>query len=111
MVDPTLLQVAGLDPQQIGLEVGGGAVIGGIIGFAAKKVAKIIAIIVGLELALFKFLETKGVLRVDWGAITGAASDGAGQAAEAPGLIISLLAALPVTAGFSGGFMVGFKKG
>ena len=29
MVDPTLLQVAGLDPQQIGLEIGGGAVIGG----------------------------------------------------------------------------------
>ncbi len=111
MIDPTLLQVAGLDPQQIGLEVGGGAVIGGIIGFAAKKVAKIIAIIVGLELALFKFLETKGVLRVDWGAITGAASDGADQAAEAPGWIMSLLAALPVTAGFSGGFMVGFKKG
>jgi uncharacterized membrane protein (Fun14 family) len=106
-----LLQVAGLDPQQIGLEVGGGAAIGGIIGFAAKKVAKIIAIIVGLELALFKFLETKGVLRVDWSAITGAASSGADEAAQAPGLIVSLLSALPVTAGFSGGFLVGFKKG
>ncbi|AQL44196.1 hypothetical protein BV210_16415 [Halorientalis sp. IM1011] len=111
MVDPTLLQVAGLDPQQIGIEVGGGAVIGGIIGFAAKKIAKIIAVIVGLELALFKFLETKGILAVNWEAITGAANDGADQAAEAPGWIMSLLSALPVTAGFSGGFLVGFKKG
>ena len=48
--------------QQVGLELGGGAVIGGIIGFAAKKVAKIIAILVGIELDLFKFLETRGIL-------------------------------------------------
>ena len=100
-----------ITPQQIGLEVGGGAVVGAVIGFAAKKVAKIIAIIVGLELALFKFLETKGILIVDWGAITGAASEGADTAAQAPGWIMSLLAALPVSAGFSGGFLVGFKKG
>ncbi|PSP62516.1 hypothetical protein BRC76_04390, partial [Halobacteriales archaeon QH_8_67_36] len=51
--------------QQIGLELGTGAVIGGIIGFAAKKIAKLIAIIVGLELALFKFLETRGILEVN----------------------------------------------
>ena len=51
--------------QQVGLELGTGAVIGGLIGFTAKKVAKIIAIIIGLELALFKFLETKGILTVD----------------------------------------------
>ncbi|WP_246982672.1 FUN14 domain-containing protein [Halorientalis marina] len=99
------------DPTQIGLEVGGGALIGGVIGFAAKKVAKIIAIIVGLELALFKFLETKGILVVNWEAIGGAATDAGGQAAEAPGWIVSLLSALPVTAGFTGGFLVGFRKG
>ena len=100
-----------ITPQQLGLEVGGGALIGALIGFAAKKIAKIIAIIVGLELALFKFLETKGILIVDWSAITGAANKGAGTAADAPGWIMSLLSALPVTAGFSGGFLVGFKKG
>jgi len=111
MVDPTLLQLGGLNPQQIGLEAGGGAVIGGVIGFAAKKVAKIIAIIVGLELALFKFLETRGILQVNWSAISGAASDSADQATEVPGWLASFLSALPVTAGFTGGFLVGFKKG
>ena len=60
----------GIDPQQLGIEFGSGAVIGGIIGFAAKKVAKIIAIIVGLELALFKFLESRGILTVDWAALS-----------------------------------------
>ena len=101
--------------QQIGLELGTGAVIGGIIGFAAKKIAKLIAIIVGLELALFKFLETRGILEVNWQAIGGAAqntTNSAGSAAsQPPGWIMSLLSALPVSAGFSGGFLVGFKQG
>lgn len=103
--------------QQIGLEVGGGAVIGGVIGFAAKKVAKIIAILVGIELALFKFLETRGILDVNWDAVTGAAGNAseaagtAGSSAQPPGWIMSLLSALPVSAGFTGGFLVGFKKG
>jgi uncharacterized membrane protein (Fun14 family) len=109
------LQLDGLGLQQMGLEVGGGAMIGGIIGFAAKKVAKLIAVIIGLQLALFKFLETRGVLRVDWDAITGSASNAtqaAGeQGGETAGWLTSLLSALPVSAGFTGGFLVGFKKG
>lgn len=99
--------------QQIGLEVGGGAVIGGIIGFAFKKVAKIFAVLVGLELALFKFLETRGILQVNWDAISQTASNATNTAtgAEPPSWAMSLLSALPVSAGFSGGFFVGFKKG
>lgn len=103
--------------QQIGLELGTGAVIGGVIGFAAKKVAKIIAVIIGIQLAVFKFLETKGILSVDWGALSGGlvnASQAAGGAAagqQPPGVLVSLLSALPVSAGFTGGFFLGFKKG
>jgi uncharacterized membrane protein (Fun14 family) len=103
--------------QQIGLELGTGAVIGGIIGFAAKKVAKVIAVIIGLQLALFKFLETKGILSVDWGALSGGlinasqAASGAAAGEQPPGVLVSLLSALPVSAGFTGGFFLGFKKG
>lgn len=105
-----------LNLQQYGLEAGGGAVIGAIIGFAAKKVAKLIAVLVGLELALFKFLETRGVLQVDWGAITGAATDatetaGGAASGQPPSWLMSLFSALPVSAGFTGGFLLGFRKG
>ena len=107
-----LLQLDGIGFQQLGLELGGGAMIGGIIGFAAKKVAKIIAVIIGLELALFKFLETRGVLQVDWGAISGGAQDSTESAGDGgASLVSSLLSALPVSTGFTGGFLVGFKKG
>jgi uncharacterized membrane protein (Fun14 family) len=101
--------------QQIGLELGGSAVIGGVIGFAAKKVAKLIAVIIGLQLALFKFLETRGILEVNWNAISGTAGNATNAATGAassqpPSWVTSLLATLPVGAGFTGGFLLGFKK-
>jgi uncharacterized membrane protein (Fun14 family) len=102
-----------IDPQQLGLELGSGAVIGGIIGFAAKKVAKLIAVIVGLELALFKFLESRGILTVDWERLTAGMLQ-VGEAAKngtPPSWVMTLLSTLAVGAGFTGGFLVGFKKG
>ena len=102
-----------LDPTQLGLEFGGGAVIGGIIGFAFKKIAKVIAILVGLELALFKFLESRGILTVDWERLSGGLI-GVTESATAqtpPSWINTILSTLSVGAGFTGGFLVGFKKG
>jgi uncharacterized membrane protein (Fun14 family) len=112
MVDLTVLQL-GIDPQQLGLELGTGAVVGGITGFAAKKVAKLIAVLVGLELALFKFLESRGILTVNWEKL-GSFAEGlmsAGSSASPPSWIETILSTLSVSAGFTGGFMLGFRKG
>ncbi|MFB6131655.1 MAG: FUN14 domain-containing protein [Salinigranum sp.] len=99
--------------QQLGLEFGSGAVIGAIIGFAAKKVAKLIAVIVGLELALFKFLESRNILTVDWSRLTGGlVSTAQGAATGAPpAWVVSILSTLSISAGFTGGFLLGFKRG
>ena len=99
--------------QQLGLEFGSGAVIGGIIGFAAKKIAKLIAVIIGLELALFKFLESRGILSVDWERLSAGILKPAQNAAAGapPDWITTILSTLSISAGFSGGFLVGFKKG
>ncbi|MFB6255063.1 MAG: FUN14 domain-containing protein [Halobacteriaceae archaeon] len=97
----------------LGLEFGTGAVIGGIIGFAAKKVAKLIAIIIGLELALFKFLESRGILDVHWNKL-GATFLEAGQnvtGSTPPSWISTILSTLSISAGFAGGFYLGFKRG
>lgn len=103
----------GINPQQLGLEFGSGAVVGGVIGFAAKKVAKLIAVIVGLELALFKFLESRGVLMVDWDRMTaGMVKVGdAAQGGAPPSWMMTILSTLSIGAGFTGGFLVGFRKG
>jgi len=103
----------GIDPQKLGLELGTGAVIGGVIGFAAKKVAKLIAVIIGIELALFKFLESREVLAVNWEKLGGTFTS-AGEAATAetpPTWVETILSTLSVSAGFTGGFFLGFKRG
>ena len=108
-----LLAQLDIDPQQLGFELGTGAVIGGIIGFAAKKIAKLIAVIVGLELALFKFLESRGILSVNWDKL-GGSFESLGTAATAetpPSWVETILSTLSVSAGFTGGFFVGFKRG
>ena len=100
-----------LDPTQLGLEFGSGAVIGGIIGFAAKKVAKIIAIIVGLELVLFKFLETQGFLVINWGKLGGAFEGLANDAPDqAQSLVNTFVSTAGIGAGFAAGFFLGFKR-
>ncbi|SDX87753.1 FUN14 domain-containing protein [Halobellus clavatus] len=110
MVEPLQLS---LDPTQLGLEFGSGALIGGIIGFAAKKVAKVIAVIIGLELALFKFLESRGILSVDWERLTSGLVKTTQTAADGtpPDWISTILSTLSISAGFTGGFLAGFKKG
>ncbi|MFB6131789.1 MAG: FUN14 domain-containing protein [Halanaeroarchaeum sp.] len=97
----------------LGIEFGSGAVIGFIVGYAFKKVAKVIAILVGLELALFKFLESRGILTVQWDRLSGGLLD-VGEAAtstQPPSWAVSIISTLSISAGFGGGFLVGFKKG
>jgi uncharacterized membrane protein (Fun14 family) len=102
-----------INAQQLGLEFGGGAVIGGVIGFAAKKVAKVIAVLIGIELALFKFLESRQILSVDWEKLTAGAVEATGAASSStpPSWAMSILSTLSIGAGFTGGFLLGFKRG
>lgn len=100
-----------LDITQLGLEIGGSAAIGAVIGFAAKKVAKVIAVIIGIELILFKFLESRGILEVNWGRIVDMGEQGAQQAPQAAqGLVETFIGTVGVGVGFAGGFALGFKK-
>jgi uncharacterized membrane protein (Fun14 family) len=102
-----------IDPQQLGLEFGGGAVVGGLVGFTAKKVAKLVAVIVGLELALFKFLESREILIVDWDRLTAGVVGSAESAASGtpPSWVMTILSTLSISAGFTGGFLLGFRRG
>ena len=110
MIGPLQLS---LDPTQLGIEFGSGAVIGGIIGFAAKKVAKVVAVLVGIELALFKFLESRGIRTVDGERLSSGVLQNAQAAADGtpPGWVSTILSTLSISAGFTGGFLAGFKKG
>lgn len=102
-----------IDLAQLGVDLGSGAIIGGIIGFTAKKLAKVLAVIIGLELALFKFLESREILIVDWSRLTAGMVDTATAATSdtPPSWVMTILSTLSISAGFTGGFLLGFRKG
>lgn len=100
-----------IDPTSLGLQIGGSALMGAVIGFAAKKIAKILAIIVGAELVLFKFLESQGIIQVNWGKLGGFFEQFANEApGQAQSLIDTFVSTAGIGAGFAGGFLLGFKR-
>lgn len=102
-----------IDPTQLGLEFGSGAIIGALIGFTTKKLAKTIAFIIGIQLILFKILESRGILIVNWDKLSGTLSETTTLATTQtpPSWIMTILSTLSVGAGFAGGFFIGFRKG
>jgi uncharacterized membrane protein (Fun14 family) len=102
-----------IDVRQLGIEAGSGAVVGGVVGFAAKKVAKLLAVLIGIELALFKFLESREILSVDWERLTAGLvkTSRDATAGAPPDWVMTILSTLSISGGFTAGFLVGFKKG
>lgn len=101
-----------IDLGGLGLGVGGGGVIGALVGFAAKKLAKALAILLGIQLAALKLLEARGVLHVDGEALAAQfAAIGATIAGEAPTWLLTALSALSLGTGFVAGFLLGFRRG
>lgn len=102
----------GLSLEGLGLELGSGAVLGFLTGLLAKKVTKLIALLVGGFMLFLKWLEGQGAIDVDWSAVTaGLVSVGSEAAETAPSLFDRLVTTLGLGASFTGGFFLGFKKG
>lgn len=93
------------------MEAGSASLVGLVMGFAAKKIMKLVAVLVGIQLMAFKFLESRGILIVNWDQLTGTAKSSADLAAGAPpAWLDTIVSTLSVGGGFAAGFFLGFKK-
>jgi uncharacterized membrane protein (Fun14 family) len=109
--------------------MGGGFFLGILIGYALKKVIKIVAVIVGLLLAGLVYLQSQQIANINWnklqtvseGAITtlsnaiimqipGISGGDTHAAATASSLAMSSFG-IPLTGSMSAGFTIGFMKG
>jgi uncharacterized membrane protein (Fun14 family) len=115
--------------------MGGGFFVGVLIGYALKKVIKILAVIAGLFLAGLAYLQYHQIANINWnklqtvlseGAITtfsnaitqipgisggGSSVDGHAAAATASSLLAMTSFGIPLTGSMSAGFTIGFVKG
>jgi uncharacterized membrane protein (Fun14 family) len=105
----------------------GGFFVGILIGYALKKVIKIVAVIVGLFLAGLAYLQYHQMANINWnklqtvseGTITTLSNaiiqipgfgDSSHAAATAASLAMTSLG-IPLTSSLSAGFTIGFMKG
>src|ERR671923_2180578 len=110
----------------IAATLGGGFFVGVLIGYALKKVIKLIAVIVGLFLAGLAYLQYHQIANINWnklqqiseGSITTLlnsiiqiqSSGDVHSAATASSLAMTSFG-IPLTGSMSAGFTIGFLKG
>ena len=94
--------------------LGFGGVAGLVVGYAAKKVTKVVAVVLGLLFILLQVLVYNELISVNWGAVQHTAQQ---VWADPHGVTLAdrawaiLTANLPFGGGFVTGFALGFKLG
>ncbi|MBA7642278.1 hypothetical protein ES703_49967 [subsurface metagenome] len=92
-------------------QLGMGGIGGFAVGYSLKKLAKLTAIIIGFAFVGLQYLAYKGIIAINYAALKSWASSLMGQAGDAQGLIVDIFANVPYAAAFTGGFLLGLKKG
>lgn len=94
--------------------LGFGGLTGAVVGYAAKKLTKMLALLLGLLFIAIQLLAYKGLVHVDWVAVQSTAEyalqgeDGRTAAQQAWHVISNNV---PWGGGFVAGFVIGFKLG
>lgn len=93
--------------------LGFGGCTGAAVGYAAKKLTKMLALLLGLLFIALQLLAYYGFVHVDWVAVQTTAEKAInGDAASTGQRLWEVLAAnLPWGGGFAAGFVIGFKLG
>ena len=95
---------------QLGVLTGESALLGGILEFAAKKLLKVIALLVGLECGLFLYLEYHGLIEIHWHAFGDTLITAGASLRQLPTWLLAEGASVLIGAGFVGGFLISFNK-
>lgn len=90
--------------------LGGGGIAGWCVGYTLKKVAKVVAIFLGITFITLQYLAYKHVITVDWSKVQSAV-DKKHLEQSAEGVMSILTYNLPFAGSFIVGFFLGFKKG
>lgn len=100
-----------IDFGQIGIQAGSGVVVGAVVGYAAKKVVKIFAMLIGVQIAVLAYLESKRVVSVDWTQLQSIKPIQLSNQGGILAVFTDFISIIPVGGGFAAGALVGFKKG
>lgn len=100
-----------VDPTTLGLEFGGYAILGGVLRFTTKQIAKLLAVVVGVQLMAFRYLESQEIVKVDWSRLSAGLLETDERTREEIRWLESMLSMLTVGTGFVSGFLIGYHRG
>ena len=92
-------------------QFGTGGIGGFIVGYAMKKISKLLAILVGLFIVFLLYLSTQGIITVNYGELWNALASLFAFAKESASWFIGLISLLPFMGSFIVGLILGFKLG
>lgn len=92
-------------------QLGIGGVGGFIVGFALKKLSKLVLFLTGLFILALIYLSTQGVINVDYASLFNALSGLIGSAGSAFSWLVGVISLLPFAGSFIVGFLLGLKIG
>ena len=94
---------------------GSGGITGFLIGFALKKVIKLIAVIIGVFFGALLYLQSQNIISIDWAKLQSFSESTLSIIGNSitTGNISNILGnfGLPLTGGLSAGLVLGFSKG
>ncbi len=92
-------------------QLGVGGIGGFIVGYAVKKISKLIVILIGLFIIALLYLGTSGIISINYEKLWGALDDLLGFTSQAATWLIGFISLLPFMGSFIAGFVLGFKLG
>ena len=92
-------------------QIGAGGILGFIVGYAVKKLLKVLAVIAGLFAIALIYLGYTGIINVDYDKLTVAIEGIIGNLGGASEWIAPIVASLPFAGTFMVGAVIGLKKG
>jgi uncharacterized membrane protein (Fun14 family) len=95
----------------IAYQVGAGGILGFIVGYAIKKLLKLLAVVVGLFSISLIYLGYTGVISVDYDKLILAIEGIFGNLGGTASWISPIIASLPFAGTFILGIVIGLKKG
>ncbi len=100
-----------MDVMQFVPDLGTGFISGAIIGWGLKKALKIVIALISLYFLSILYLANLGVISINKDAFMGLLGNVESSIVSYGGQIVGLIHSISLGAGFTGGLLLGFKKG
>jgi uncharacterized membrane protein (Fun14 family) len=92
-------------------QLGVGGVGGFVVGFALKKLSKLVLILTGLFILALIYLSARGIIDINYGSLWNGLADLLGWGETAFSWLIGVISILPFAGSFVVGFLLGLKLG